>query len=479
SLLKIRGFLSYQTMYSVLSFSLTLIEILNMLDLGDHLDKAFNIVIVPHNDKDAVVSDCDSDGSDMDYGGETGHLPAKLLSACSELMQKENERNNEDDWASPCQRVQSKEPQANVQVMKNKDRVFKRSKRPTTAGIPTHTVYSPNAAECVKQNLPNPMDVFLLLFPPTLRELTVKMWKLYSTQTKDKQLYLNMDDSVSRRHIFWSLDSDVHNKNISDAMQRNQFDDMMASIHVVDNTKITDYPFFKVRPIPFLQNHYHPILWLPWILADQAQVPQGRKFFHDNLFNSLSLLDERRKSGFGSSGTIRQNCLFDVPFKSQKDFKKLPRGTSEVLTQGEKMLVRWKDNNVVTVATNMEEKCSETSHMGGVDLHDLQVSRFHVSIRSKKWWWPFFLCYWRTIDLLTFSRECCSLLCKSSSIEPWKDISSGHKVKDQARYDKYSHWPINTMQRFHRCRYCDKRTTCEKCKAPLHIECLIYHCSKV
>uniref|UniRef100_A0A3Q3MCB3 PiggyBac transposable element-derived protein domain-containing protein n=1 Tax=Labrus bergylta TaxID=56723 RepID=A0A3Q3MCB3_9LABR len=445
SLLKIRGFLSYQTMYSVLSFSLTLIEILNMLDLGDHLDKAFNIVIVPHNDKDAVVSDCDSDGSDMDYGGETGHLPAKLLSACSELM------------------VQSKEPQANVQVMKNKDRVFKRSKRPTTAGIPTHTVYSPNAAECVKQNLPNPMDIFLLLFPPTLRELTVKMWKLYSTQTKDKQLYLNMDDSVSRRHIFWSLDSDVHNKNISDAMQRNQFDDMMASIHVVDNTKITDYPFFKVRPIPFLQNHYHPILWLPWILADQAQVPQGRKFFHDNLFNSLSLLDERTKSGFGSSGTIRQNCLFDVPFKSQKDFKKLPRGTSEVLTQGEKMLVRWKDNNVVTVATNMEEKCSETSHMGGVDLHDLQVSRFHVSIRSKKWWWPFFLwslnsalvnshLFYRdviggTIDLLTFSRECCSLLCKN-----------------QARYDKYSHWPINTMQRFHRCRYCDKRTTCEKCK---------------
>uniref|UniRef100_A0A3Q3GCJ7 PiggyBac transposable element-derived protein domain-containing protein n=1 Tax=Labrus bergylta TaxID=56723 RepID=A0A3Q3GCJ7_9LABR len=451
---------------------LTLIEILNMLDLGDHLDKAFNIVIVPHNDKDAVVSDCDSDGSDMDYGGETGHLPAKLLSACSELMQKENERNNEDDWMSTPKR-------ANVQVMKNKDRVFKRSKRPTTAGIPTHTVYSPNAAECVKQNLPNPMDVFLLLFPPTLRELTVKMWKLYSTQTKDKQLYLNMDDSVSRRHIFWSLDSDVHNKNISDAMQRNQFDDMMASIHVVDNTKITDYPFFKVRPIPFLQNHYHPILWLPWIvvlsLADQAQVPQGRKFFHDNLFNSLSLLDERRKSGFGSSGTIRQNCLFDVPFKSQKDFKKLPRGTSEVLTQGEKMLVRWKDNNVVT----NKEINKYNEHMGGVDLHDLQVSRFHVSIRSKKWWWPFFLCYWRTIDLLTFSRECCSLLCKSSSIEPWKDISSGHKVKDQARYDKYSHWPINTMQRFHRCRYCDKRTTCEKCKAPLHIECLIYHCSKV
>lgn len=44
----------------------------------------------------------------------------------------------------------------------------------------------------------------------------------------------------------------------------------------------------------------------------------------------------------------------------QKDFIKLPQGTSEVLTQGHKLLVRWKDNNNVTVATNMEEKYRET-----------------------------------------------------------------------------------------------------------------------
>jgi hypothetical protein len=51
----------------------------------------------------------------------------------------------------------------------------------------------------------------------------------------------------------------------------------------------------------------------------------------------------------------------NVPFKPQKDFMKLPRGTAEVLTQGDKLLVHWKDNNIVTVATNMEEKYSETS----------------------------------------------------------------------------------------------------------------------
>ncbi|KAF3833303.1 hypothetical protein F7725_026968, partial [Dissostichus mawsoni] len=129
--------------------------------------------------------------------------------------------------------------------------------------------------------------------------------------------------SVPRRHMYWSLDSDVHNESISDAMRRNRFDEIMASIHVVDNTKITDDPFFK--------------------------VPQGCKFIHDNLFTSLGLLDEMKKRRYGSSGTMRQTS-------PQKEFMKLSRGTSEVLTQGDKLLVHWKDNNVVTVATNMEEK---------------------------------------------------------------------------------------------------------------------------
>lgn len=32
-------------------------------------------------------------------------------------------------------------------------------------------------------------------------------------------------------------------------MWRNRFDEIMASIHVVDNMNITDDPFFKVRPV--------------------------------------------------------------------------------------------------------------------------------------------------------------------------------------------------------------------------------------
>ncbi len=42
--------------------------------------------------KDAVLSDYDSDRSDMDYEGETGHLPARLLNAYVELMQTNHDR---------------------------------------------------------------------------------------------------------------------------------------------------------------------------------------------------------------------------------------------------------------------------------------------------------------------------------------------------------------------------------------------------
>ncbi|TKS70094.1 PiggyBac transposable element-derived protein 3 [Collichthys lucidus] len=139
-----------------------------------------------------------------------------------------------DARALKCQRVQPSQPEkprSKLQVVKNKDRVFKRSKRPSTAVIPEYT-------------------------------------------TKGKQLNLSMDElltfygiliangysSVPRRHMYWSVDDDVNNESISGAMRRNRFDDIMASVHVVDNTKITDDPFFKVRPIFFELDQSYKIM---------------------------------------------------------------------------------------------------------------------------------------------------------------------------------------------------------------------------
>ncbi|XP_071391075.1 piggyBac transposable element-derived protein 3-like [Centroberyx affinis] len=478
-----------------------------MLDLGDHPAKACNIVVIPQNEKDAVLSDCDSDGSDMDYEGETGHLPARLLNAYAELMQTDHDRNNvisDDDLP-----LTTPPP---LLIMKSQGPLPARGSSQKSQG-PLQAIGSSQKSQGPLQAI----GASQKSQGQSCREITIEMSNLYSTQTKDKQLYLSMDElltfygilitsgysSVPRRHMYWSLDSDVHNESISDTMRRNRFDEIMASVHVVDNTKITDDPFFKVRPIfSELNQSYKVMPFQEWLsvdesmipyygrhgckqfirgkpirfgyklwslasssgymyhmepyggshtllpktglgqgpsvvlgLAEQGQVPQGCKFFHDNLFTSLALLDEMTKRGYGSSGTMRQNRLFDVPFKPQKDFKKLTRGTSEVLTQGDKLLVRWKDNNIVTVATNMEEKYSETSvkrwnkerrafdkvpqpkcinryneHMGGVDLHDLQrrYGRDH-----------------RPAHLLAGSGTVSYAKVWHETTEPWKEISTG------------------------------------------------------
>uniref|UniRef100_A0A8D0A249 PiggyBac transposable element-derived protein domain-containing protein n=1 Tax=Sander lucioperca TaxID=283035 RepID=A0A8D0A249_SANLU len=541
----------------------------------------------------------------MAYEGEIGHLPARILNAHAELLETDDDRNTTEYELPPppphqpslttCHhrtwRVQGlykppEGPWAQPEVVKNKDRVFKRSKRPTPVSFPEYKVYRPNAAECAKQGCPDPMDVFLLMYPPTLRETNVEMSNLYSTQTKARQLNMNMEElltfygillasgysTVPRRRMHWSLDSDVHNECISNAMRWNRFDKIMASVHFVDNTKITEDPFFKVRPIFTELNKLYKVMPYPkWLAVDESmiryyghhgckqfikgkpirfgykiwslasykgfmhhmepyggcftlltQTGLGCKFHHDNLFTSLSLLDEMTKRGYGSCGTVRDNRLFDVPFTPKKEFNKLPRGATQVLTEGEKLLVRWKDNNVVTMATNMEKSYTESvvkrwikerhafdqvrqpqcikqynEHMGGVDLHDQQASRYSITIRSKKWWWPIFAwslnsalvnCYYfyrdvmgGTIGLLTFTRVVAQSLIQRFGTKP---LSHGRRsllattVQDQARYDQVSHWPVNTRNRFLRCRLCDKRTTCacEKCSTSLHIECFkTYH----
>ncbi|KAA0702125.1 Galectin-5 [Triplophysa tibetana] len=81
-----------------------------------------------------------------------------------------------------------------------------------------------------------------------------------------------------------------------------------------------------------------------------------------------------------------------------KEFQKLQQGFTEVLSEGAKLLVRWRDNSVVTVASNVENDYTElpvgwnkerkandylqqpqiihfyNQLMGGVDLHDLEAN---------------------------------------------------------------------------------------------------------
>lgn len=73
-------------------------------------------------------------------------------------------------------------------------------------------------------------------------------------------------------------------------------------------------------------------------------------------------------------------------------------------------------------------------HMGGVDLNDQFVATYRCSIRTKKWWWPFFswavdescvqgwLLYRKlnstSISLLDFRRQCALFLLTSYGTKP-------------------------------------------------------------
>ncbi|KAE8289462.1 Chimeric ERCC6-PGBD3 protein Chimeric CSB-PGBD3 protein [Larimichthys crocea] len=218
----------------------------------------------------------------------------------------------------------------------------------------------------------DPVDIFLTFYPKSLRDATLEMSNLYAKQ-KGKTLNLTEDElltfygillisgynTVPRRRLLWSDDYDVSNTAVKDAMWRNRFDEIMSSVHLVDNMKITADPFFKVRPLfkhlndinnaipiaehvavdemmieyfgrhgckqfirghpmePYVGSHTHlvetglgqgPSVVLG--LAEKAEVPPGVKFYHDNLFTTLSLVDEMTLRGYGSCGTILSSITF-------------------------------------------------------------------------------------------------------------------------------------------------------------------------
>lgn len=57
-------------------------------------------------------------------------------------------------------------------------------------------------------------------------------------------------------------------------MWKNRFDEIMASVYVVDNTKITHDPFFMVRLIfSELNDLYKIMAFQEWLSMDETMIP--------------------------------------------------------------------------------------------------------------------------------------------------------------------------------------------------------------
>ena len=130
--------------------------------------------------------------------------------------------------------------------------------------------------------------------------------------------------------------------------------------------------------------------------------------YFDNFFTSLKLCEELASKGMGSTGTVRANRIENCPLPPMKkevrgsyDYKRDPKSGL--------ILVRWQDNNVVTVVSTVHgtfplSKAPRWSRaeksrvqldqpfaisqynkgMGGVDRLDQNVASYRISIRTKE-----------------------------------------------------------------------------------------------
>jgi DNA excision repair protein ERCC-6 len=143
--------------------------------------------------------------------------------------------------------------------------------------------------------------------------------------------------------------------------------------------------------------------------------------------------------------------------------------------------------------------------MGGVDSLDNFVSAYRISVKAKKWWWPYFVNYidisltnaWRIhrlihgnkVSQLDFRRRVAlALLSCEDSDEPSETHGGGGGRENpltgypDSKLLNSGHIVVhNDDMRRIRCRWCKSNTVygCSKCRVSLHPKCFAaFHSAK-
>ncbi|CAG4938749.1 unnamed protein product [Parnassius apollo] len=148
-----------------------------------------------------------------------------------------------------------------------------------------------------------------------------------------------------------------------------------------------------------------------------STVPRNvnHKIFFDNWFNSIKLQVYLYKNGLLPLGTIRMNRVPNADMPTEKDLKKIGRGTMvekiAIVDDVKLSLVSWYDNKVVNLLSafvGSEPTSTKTRyfrkdkqykditspqcvdvynrHMGGIDLLDSLLGLYRIKIRSRQWY---------------------------------------------------------------------------------------------
>jgi DNA excision repair protein ERCC-6 len=210
------------------------------------------------------------------------------------------------------------------------------------------------------------------------------------------------------------------------------------------------------------------------------------------------------------TGTLRINRLKNIKMINKKDMNKKARGfyESHVDQHNELILIKWKDNKVVSLLSNAfglhplttarryvhsERKKTDipqpqvvaqyNKFMGGVDLLDRHIANYRMSIRGKKFYMPIVLWMldlaitnaWSLakscnckMDQLEFRRR----LARGLLISHGKVQTKGKSTKPPEYLSKGVHTSVKAESRL-RCKQCHLHTQyrCDTCNIALHTKC--------
>jgi hypothetical protein len=82
--------------------------------------------------------------------------------------------------------------------------------------------------------------------------------------------------------------------------------------------------------------------------------PTCHIIFFDSFFASHALLCSLQDLGYRATGTIRGNRMANAPLKSLTEMSSAERGSVDYCSDGSIVACRWKDNAIVTMATNFD-----------------------------------------------------------------------------------------------------------------------------
>ncbi|GBP19685.1 PiggyBac transposable element-derived protein 3 [Eumeta japonica] len=225
------------------------------------------------------------------------------------------------------------------------------------------------------------------------------------------------------------------------------------------------------------------------------KLPTGSySLYMDNFFTSLPLLNELKKLGHEATGTIRANRVENAPLKHTKGMKKTKRGSYDQRTDvlSDITLVRYNDNNIVTVASTQcgvapvgkvkrfcdkekkdvdQPRCivNYNKYMGGVDRLDQNVGCYRISIRLKRY----------IVTTYFLMKEATKTSSGGKLSVPKSSLAVMKRVPDSIRLDGQAHHIIR-QEKSTRCGLCHKNTfmKCAKCNVALHQKCTINFHSK-